>query len=397
MGGPAHLGVVCVDVSELLKAHSQMKVERRDNMILHNGSYLITDPLSSVTPRKCNRTRTSIKTSPSRGANSKATPMTVRTTSSEKMRSSSRRGRSKKRNHGKGDRNNKDGQCPTASGSSLVPQTKGDHVIDVPVSDAKGRKKERGVPVVESAGGDYNTRMSLSAWSNNKCVLSSLHDPCDTNPQSPLGLQSVARQTTSRAVGEQDQPKQEPHQTSGQFKSQEDKPFFERVGAPSECVKSAVDPVMKSLQDRLWDNLHGSPDTLPCVPTETARHEQRRNSAAKGTEGNPSVTFIGTLGAAKPPRSPDRWGAPRSQRRTSLLCRKKSVPTSPANSCRLVDSRGVERVLIMGVVPKLPKRAALRGSSLPRKGLGTESLPPACRRAARFAAAAVPTTRPKRF
>ncbi|KEG12751.1 hypothetical protein DQ04_01451100 [Trypanosoma grayi] len=400
MSQQEHLGVICVDVSELLKEHARLKVERRDNMLLYNGSYLITDPLPPATPRASStaggRTPSTLP-SPHR-------PSTFRVKSLNKRRSRSRdKGRVTQKSRSRsrsGSSNNPNKQCSENSSSEHMP-TPEPPVGSSPSTTANGYSStilvQRSIlPTLNEASGAGGS--CTTGWQGDARLYTPLGDIDDGSSQQTSRASRDSRRVvlledsvdgTSVAEAQQ-QPQQQPSECESPL---------------SEGAARALRSVMASMQQRIWAKAQRvneplSGDGSDGVTLTHGDNDGRSSSMTGSGYAEPApLAMIGTLGVASLPSTPDAWGDPRkfnSSGETVAAPRRRVANTERAATRpnRLRDARGTERMVLLGIVPSLPKPVPPKPLPSARGGF-LATLPPAFRRVARNGTA--PTNRPKRF
>ncbi|KAH9582284.1 hypothetical protein LSM04_009066 [Trypanosoma melophagium] len=476
MTHPSHLGVLCVDVSELLKAPSRLKVQRRDNMLLYRKSYLITDPLPVTTAHSSVGKRTP-HNSPSRNSNAGAgLSRNSSNYTSRRRRGSSRRSRSSSSSSRKrrGDKDQSDDDTKNDHAtisyndreSGMFPSesdTREVSLITSGVSTPKRFNSKRDcsfrkpykMTTVKPEEGRNNSSSSVFGWRSGKRVsipLNEFHDaevregletprtghkdasmedssPVNSNEHSKSKVRGSKTQYSKR-LGQQKY--NQDYQT--EWDKQEEQQSLSISSDPhsnlSESAQRTINFLLASMQQRVWENahkMHLSPfgtsqggKTLNDERTnydvsvenikeekeleeekkEEKEEEDNCTSNLESSTGTLHVTMIGPMGVGSVPPSPNPWPRTRIQ---SVFPPPRRSPTSPrdvgdtaSNKAphRLIDKNGKERVLLMGVVPTLPK-PVLTSPIRAKRGGGTTSLPPVFRRAARVTA--VPSNRPKRF
>ncbi|PWV14007.1 hypothetical protein C3747_40g127 [Trypanosoma cruzi] len=394
MSKQPHLGILCVDVSELLRASARRKVTRRDNMLLYKGSYLITDPVP-WTPRSTS-TR-SQSNSPAHGSSVSSS----RTRKSRKYRCSHR---SRARRSGSKNRKDKDHlnddflEEGVTIKTDAAPAQGQRGEISVAGSCSRGANvRRRKLPVKRLAGGAHGATSPVSAWVDGRQLSLLSGDPNDsvsgsssTMPPSLLLEEQRRRQQDPRERAETPSPRP----PSSQHEEDEQHRFPDVSSTLSDFAREKLNFLMKSPPGRTFDNALAPRKLSLSVEMVSDRNYQDKSGAVEDGSEHVSLAMVGTLGAAAVAPTPDPWGAPPPPRAKSNMRQLKNFTGSGAHSCLIRDARGVERVMILGAVPMLPRPVA----NLPFAARGRApgvALPPVFRRAARVVA--TPTKRPKRF
>ncbi|RNF04391.1 uncharacterized protein Tco025E_07956 [Trypanosoma conorhini] len=397
-----HLGIICVDVSELLKAHQRRKVERRDNMLLYKGSYLITNPVPSATPPPSSVGRTP-SNSPPRGT-SVSSSVRRKSRSPRRRRCSGSRRRRHRRtpSPGKEDHHPDDASGAKAKAMPPIPgalpaqgrageltvsagyssevgvwrpklhfQVPPDESQSAGSSFAPWRSAQQQLPLM--GGPDFETLVPFSptpAASSQDASRPKQHDPREYDSQ-PLLSSPLSRQ-----------------------KEVENARPREWASALSDSASRGLDRVMESLQRRVWEKSPVSYQPSLSINRSSDRHSADRRGDPEGGTEIDSLSGLGPPGVMGGNPGQKTWGSPRPLHKRPTVRHVKPDAELVTRSCLLRDSRGTERVMLLGVVPTLPK-PVVQFPPAARGRAAVPTLPPAFRRAAR--AMVTPTKRPKRF
>ncbi|EKF32437.1 hypothetical protein MOQ_003711 [Trypanosoma cruzi marinkellei] len=390
-----HLGILCVDVSELLRANARRKVTRRDNMLLYKGSYLITDPVPSWTPRS---------TSTHSRSNSPFHGSSVSSSRTRKSRKSRRSHRSMARRSGS--KNSKDKSkrnddfleeaVPLKTDTAPAQGQRGEiNVVGGYSSAVNVRRRES--PAKRRAGDAHRTASPVSAWVDGRRLSPMFGGPNDSvsGSSSTLPPALLPEEQRPREQGPRERvktPSSRP--SSSQQEEEQQNRFPDVLSTLSDLARERLNVFMKSPPGRTFDNAQAPSQLSLSVEMVSDRNYQDKSGAAEDESEGVSLAMVGTLGTATVAPIPDPWGAPRPPRAKTNLRQLKNITESGAHSCSVRDARGVERVMILGAVPQLPRPVV----NMPFAGRGRAAgaaLPPVFRRAARVVA--TPTKRPKRF
>ncbi|RNE97873.1 hypothetical protein TraAM80_09088 [Trypanosoma rangeli] len=400
MSQQGHLGILCVDVSEVLKANERRKVERRENMVLYNGSYLITGPVPLGTPRSSSVARTP-SNSVARGSSvNSSVKMSDQTPQWRRRRSSRWRRHKKTSSIDKEDHHHEssgDEAMPPITSPCPARRRKGKRIVEAGHSSVVGPGKQR-LPVRASHDRSQSAGSSFSAWRRGQQHYA-LMDRLDVEPLKPIIATPAALSHNEPHPKQQDPREHDKHPrlslTQSRQKEREIPRSHDSTSPLSDSAGRGLDCVLESLQWRAWQNSPMSYRPLLNMSRTSDYHRQdeRRDLEEDTRSGSPSrvdapVTAVGggtTL---------QTWGSPLSLHKKSAVRHVKAGAEMGLHSCLIRDSRGTERVVLLGVVPTLPRPVA-QFPPVTRGMAAGRTLPPAVRRAARVVAE--PTRRPKRF
>ncbi|ORC92989.1 uncharacterized protein TM35_000023150 [Trypanosoma theileri] len=467
MSRPTHLGVLCVDVNELLRAHNRLKVKRRDNMLLYRKSYLITDPLPPTTTPHSSVGKRTPSNSPSRNSNA-GTRLSRKssTCTPRRHRGSRRRSSSSRRKRGDKDQSDNDSESGAYPLESEVHEVA---LITSGVStpkrssskiDSARRKPYKMITATPEEEGN-NCSTSVSGWHSKKRISSPLQGSHDGHEQEGLETSQRDHHVTlegyfipgnsrDHVEGKVNESKMQDQERPGEYKYSQDNQTEEKKqkeqeeeeeeeqqqqrsqlsssdprSSISESAQRTINSLLASMQQRVWENAHKMRSSPLGSYRESERvkygrsnydgdyeYSREEENNSKTNSSNPEnssdtlhVTMVGPMGVGSVPPSPNPWSRPRIQ--SLSPSRRSPIPTNNAMAAicntphhHMLDKNGKERVLVMGVVPTIPKPVVKPPLRAVREGATTTTtttttLPPVFRRVARVAAA--PSRRPKRF
>ncbi|ESL05172.1 hypothetical protein TRSC58_07201 [Trypanosoma rangeli SC58] len=323
-------------------------------------------------------------------------------TSRRRRRSGSRRMRHKKTSStGKEDHHqNPFGEevVPPITGACPTRRRNGGRIVETGHSSVVGPGKQR-LSVRASLDRSQSASSSFSAWRRGQQHFALMDSP-DVEALKFIPTTSAALSRDEPHPKQQDPREHDKHPrlslTQSRQKNERESPGPHDSTSPLlDSTGRGLDSVLESLQRRAWQN---SPvpyrHSLNISRTSDCHRQNERRDLEDDTRKD-SSSRIGTPVIAMDGGTVlQTWGPPPPLHKKPVVRRVKTGVGLSHHSCLIRDNRGTERVVLLGVVPTVPRPVAQFPPATRGMTAGT-TLPPAVRRAARVVAA--PTRRPKRF